>query len=227
MKDPERLVDRAGSLDARLLSALDEPAPPELLARTLASLSVASVAPAALAPSGAKVVAAKVAGGGILSAIGIGALAGVVTVALSQWAPLSGALSQQAPQSGALAHQATSTRNVDVAAGPLLAPPAVMASSAPAVTSAPVVAPPSSAEAPAGSARAPAPSASPSMRSPATLATEIALLDEARRALDGGDPARAQALMDRYAREAPHGQLAREAALLRAEVAKAIAPTNP
>ena len=218
MNDPKRLVDRAGSLDARLLSALDEPAPPELLARTLASLSVASVAPAALAPSGAKVVAAKVAGGGILSAIGIGALAGVVTV---------GALSLRAPQSGALAHQATSTRNVDGAAGPLLAPPAVMASSAPAVTSAPVVAPPSSAEAPAGSARAPAPSASPSMRSPATLATEIALLDEARRALDGGDPARAQALMDRYAREAPHGQLAREAALLRAEVAKAIAPTNP
>ncbi len=207
MKDPQRLVDRAGSVEARLLAALDEPPPPDLLARTLASVTAASAASAALAPGTAKVAAAKVAGGGILSAIGIGALAGVVTV-------------------GAF-HQLTSTRGLDVAARPLLAPPAVTASTAPAVTSSPVVAPPPSAAAPRGSARPPAPSASPEVRPRATLATEIALLDEARRALDGGDPARAKALMDRYARETPHGQLAREAALLRAEVAKVIAPANP
>jgi hypothetical protein len=55
------------------------------------------------------------------------------------------------------------------------------------------------------------------------LSTEIELIDEARRALDEGDPQRARSLLDRYAREAPRGQLAREAARLRAEANAAIA----
>jgi hypothetical protein len=69
----------------------------------------------------------------------------------------------------------------------------------------------------------------PSSAHPVTLADEIALLDDARSALDHGDPSRARAVLDRYARAIPRGQMAREAALLRAQADAAIAarPSNP
>ncbi len=64
-----------------------------------------------------------------------------------------------------------------------------------------------------------------------TLAAELALLDEARSALREGDRAAARALLDRYAREIPRGQLGREAALLRdeteAEAGIDAAPMDP
>jgi hypothetical protein len=65
--------------------------------------------------------------------------------------------------------------------------------------------------------KAVAPIAAPSAPRSLTLAAELALLDEARSALRAGDRAGARALLDRYAREIPRGQLGREAALLREE----------
>ena len=50
-----------------------------------------------------------------------------------------------------------------------------------------------------------------------SLAPELALLDAARRALDGGNPARSIALLDQYASEFPRGRLAPEARVLRIE----------
>jgi hypothetical protein len=226
MKDPNRLLEQAGSLDAHLLAALDEPAPPDLLAHTLATVGAASVMPTALstaapgATAGAS--AAKVAGVGLLGATGVSALAGLITV---------GALKVM------LAHE-RSPRDTR----PLTSPPAASVQAPPPITaaSAPVIAPSPSVDTPAPSAgvrfvarteenAAPAPSASaPAAKTPhATLAAEIALIDEARRALQGGDAARAKALMDRYAREIRRGQLAREAALLRAQALDAASRTNP
>jgi hypothetical protein len=73
-----------------------------------------------------------------------------------------------------------------------------------------------------------APASAPAANLPhVTLATEIALLDEARRALSSGDAARAKLLMDRYALEIPRGQLVREAARLRAQAAKAASQAKP
>jgi uncharacterized protein HemY len=68
-------------------------------------------------------------------------------------------------------------------------------------------------------ASSPAP-ASASPARPVTLAAELELLDGARSAQRAGDRARARALLDRYAREIPRPQLAREAAMLRAELAE-------
>jgi hypothetical protein len=77
--------------------------------------------------------------------------------------------------------------------------------------------PPAPSEAPAASARV-APSATARSTARSSLSTEIELIDEARRALQEGNPTRARSLLDRYAREAPHGELARDAAKLRADV---------
>lgn len=49
------------------------------------------------------------------------------------------------------------------------------------------------------------------------LATEVRLIDGARAAIDGGDPARALALLDDHDRRFPGGALAPEAAALRVE----------
>jgi len=203
MSDPERLLDRAGSLEARLLSAaLDEPPPPDLLARTLATVGTAAPT------SAASVVAAKAAGGGIagggggiLGAISIGALTGMLTVGAYELAASSPLESSARP--------------------PVLVESTRESAAPPAVTGCPVppspspVAPPSS------------PPSPPSSPHPSTLAAELEMLDEARSALRSGDPVRARVLLDRYAREIPRGQMAREAALLRAEATQTAQRTNP
>ena len=63
------------------------------------------------------------------------------------------------------------------------------------------------------SSAAPAASAPPVAN--LTLAEEVAILDEARRALAQGRGAEAIAVLDRYAREVPRGRLGHEAAFVR------------
>ena len=101
-------------------------------------------------------------------------------------------------------------------AAPPEARPLTMSTMAPIVHAPPPASPPTplSPSARTTSETVPAPSAP----RPLTLAAELSLLDEARTALRAGDPVGARAWLDRYAREIPRGQLAREAALLRAEV---------
>jgi outer membrane protein assembly factor BamD (BamD/ComL family) len=48
-----------------------------------------------------------------------------------------------------------------------------------------------------------------------TLAQEVAVLDEARRAVAGARGAEAMAVLDRYQRDFPRGRLGHEAALVR------------
>ena len=233
MSDPARLIDGTG-LDARLLaSVIDEPPPPDLLARTLTAVGVAAV-PAApgppAAPAAAKVASARVAGGGLLGPIGLGVLAGLLTVGAADRA--MSLHDRPAGERSPAAERFTA----GAASGPDVVVPAAPA----AVTSSPTPPPPATVDAPASTRAEPGgawrPVSPPSSSTPAatgprvTLATEIALLDEARSALAAGEPARARALMDRYAREIPRGQLAREAALLRAQAtraAQAVGPTNP
>jgi hypothetical protein len=70
-----------------------------------------------------------------------------------------------------------------------------------------------------------APRTAPSARA-STLADEIALLDEVRSAIRAGDRPRALALLRRYDRENPKGQMTREAALLHVEASNNGAPAN-
>jgi hypothetical protein len=196
MSDPERLLDHGSDLEARLLaSAIDEPPPPDLLGRTLgAVLAVPAVPGPADAAAAAKAgAAAHAAGGGILGAIGIGALAGLLTVGGFE---LLSSRGEPRP--------ASSSASALPSIGGPPEPPAAAPSSPP------------SAEATAPGAPSAVPAASGAR--PSTLAAELALLDVARRALGAGDPARARDLLDRYGREIPRGQLGREAALLRGEV---------
>jgi hypothetical protein len=198
MSDPERLIEKATDLRARLLTAgLDEAPPPELLAKTLAVVGAAApvAAGAALAGKAASAaLAGKAASGGVLSAALIGALAGVLTVG---------------------GYEAASARRAPPA------PSATVAAAQPPSLPAPTAAPPAPPPAPVAAEPAAAPSAAPTASAlprAAPLVREIELLDEARAALDRGDRAGALAALDRYAREAPRGQMAREAAVLRARV---------
>jgi hypothetical protein len=190
MNDPDRLLHRAGSPEARLLAAgLDEPPPSDLLERTVAAAGSAGAAAGAAAS--APVAAAK---GGLLGAVAVGALAGALTVGAFELATM--------PRAPAPAPPAALT----TATAPL---PPVSAT------------PPTEPAPPAAQAVATAAPAPGSPR-PSTLAAELALLDEARGALRGGEPARAIEALDRFARQIPRAQMAREASVLRAEAEAAI-----
>ncbi|WP_437561551.1 hypothetical protein [Sorangium sp. So ce542] len=261
MTDPERLLDKKeGDLQTALLrAALDESPPSGLTRRTLAALGVATAATlagsaaeagasgAAASSGGAAAggaaaggaaagaalkVAGAASGGGILSALGIGALAGVLTLGVVQWTGVTAPArrSQEAPAapaapehppakapaalappptSGAAGAEPQHAAEERADEGPPLSRPAAPGPAAPG----------SAAPGPAASARAAPAASSPRApeRNTSTLASELALLDTARRALRSGDPAAALALLDRHARDFADAQLADEAAAIRVE----------
>src|SRR5262245_59748917 len=92
MSDPDPLLENARPLERLLLDSASEDAPPpELLGRTLAKVGLAG-AGAAIASASATAASAAVpaaTGGGLLGAIGIGALAGLLTVGIVDqvWTP--------------------------------------------------------------------------------------------------------------------------------------------
>ena len=202
MSEPRRLLDDPGSPEARLLaSALEDPPPPDLLARALGAAGAAAVgARVAASPTPTSAAAAAK---GIWGAVGIGALAGVLTVGAVELA--SGRSTPPRVPAAASASVVTSASPVRPGAPTAPADTAEKASAGP-----------------TRAGRRAEASSSPSSARPSSLAAELALLDEVRVTLHGGDPARARALLDRYAREIPRGQMAREAGLLRAEVDAAL-----
>jgi hypothetical protein len=144
-----------------------------------------------------------------LSALGIGALAGVLTLGVAEWTHVDTPIPARSAQEASSAPAALAAPRAPGAAeaelhervpeertddAPLLAAPAATAPVATAVNS------PRARE-----------------RNAPTLAAELALLDTARRALRRGDPAAALALLARHAREFPSAQLSDEAAAIRVE----------
>jgi hypothetical protein len=78
MTDPQRLLDRGTTLEARLLaSAVDEPPPPDLLGRTLTLVAAPPLLPS---PSVGAAAGGAAKSGGLLGAIGIGAALGLFVV---------------------------------------------------------------------------------------------------------------------------------------------------
>ncbi|WP_437743138.1 hypothetical protein WMF39_47825 [Sorangium sp. So ce1504] len=165
---------------------------------------------AAAAGASAALKVASVAGGsGILSALGIGALAGVLTLGVAEWTHVD------APMPARRAREASS------APAALAAPRAPGAAEVELHERAPEErtddAPPMAAPAATAPAATAVNSPRARERNAPTLASELALLDTARRALRRGDPAAALALLARHAREFPSAQLSDEAAAIRVE----------
>jgi len=230
MSDPERLLDQnADGLGSSLLRAARGDSPPSgLTRRTLAALGVAGAVTAAgsasaaagtaSASASAAVPGASVAaGGGLLSAIAAGAIAGLITFGIIDWTtgfglPGSGEAASEA-RTALLGSAAPHTAGALSEARPLAADR--MDSARPAAPAVPSALS-SSGVLPSSGALPPTRALPPGRRSSA-LASEIALLDAARRSLLEGDPAGALARLDRHAREFAGGQLTREAAVLRIE----------
>jgi len=231
MSDPDPILAKARPLEALLLdSARDDAPPPELLGRTLVRMGVASAAAvatsaaattasaaattASVAVTAASAAAPVAAGGGLLGAIGIGALIGLLTVGFVDQVIAPTAPPERAPVAAAAPAAPRPVLTV-VEVAPAPAPPPALT---PATDSPQASSPP----------RAPSAAAASAARTgAATLPAEIALLDAARSALAAGDRARALAALDRHAREFPAGQLANEAAVLRAEASAGAAVSIP
>jgi hypothetical protein len=155
---------------------------------------------------------ASVAAGSVLGAGAAAAAPKALSASLTKWLIVGLALA------GATAAAVVALRHepapVAVVAPPVPAPPV------------PVAAPPATKEEPtiaiadlksATPVAAPHAAVAPPAASGGTLAAEIAALDEARRSLRDGDPARTLAHVDAYERRFPAGAFTEEAEVLRIE----------
>jgi hypothetical protein len=217
MSDPKRLLDGATGFEAWvLLSAPDDPPPSDLLARTVDAVVAATPAAAVFATAGATASAVKATGvmaasSGLFGAAAIGAIAGVVVV---------GGFEYTATLRAPPPHVGSSAARLPTSAAPVAALAVEPTSFAPTATK--------SVERPAAPV-SPASAPRSTTRHASSLAGELALLDQAKAALRRRDPSRALALLARYSHEFPGGQLADDAALLRAdaEAARAAGTMNP
>jgi hypothetical protein len=140
----------------------------------------------------------------VMGFVGIGAAAAAVTLESRQ--PVTGThLASEAPLVVVSARQAVP------AARPLPAPVPLPSAVAPAVASEPA---PTASSAPRATIGAPKP-VEPAASS--DLHTQLQTLEEARRALAAGDPARSLSILDTYAATFPRASMAPEATVIRIE----------
>ena len=240
MKSPPRIIDRAGdSVGARLVRSARAEVPPAasrqramaaaaLAAATVSSVSTKAAAAGAL-PRAATVKWLAWSGGGLVLAVSLGAA--VTTAGNHAATPRSSATAANAvaPSSHVIAAPlspsslplsassdaplaGTDTRAALPAAPPSL--PVATAAAGPRASTARSSNLPGLASELAREL-APASVDSPTARS--TLTQEVAVLDEAKRALDDSRAEASLAILDRHAREFPRGSLAPEATALRIE----------
>jgi hypothetical protein len=206
MSDPRRLIDDdVSDFEVALLRAGRGELPPSgARNRVLASVGLATGMVAATATATTAAAAATKGGGAfagalVLKALGAVALVSAVSVGGVQYVKTHRAAAPPATQA-----PVTTPAKPVVAAKPAVLPQAPLAPVAPAPVPEPTL------------AVAPSPTAAV-VESPApqpSLAKELAVLDEARKAL-GSDPARALALVDQHDKGFPGGALGQEATVLR------------
>jgi hypothetical protein len=202
--EPKRwLEDGASSFERDLLASADfDRAPRRALSRTLASVQIAAAA--TLVASTAVGTSASVGTLSVLKWVGFGVVSGLATmVAVETVTPLGPA----------------NTEPRDPTRVPVVAPLPEPAPTPPSgKANAPT--PPSDSRSPRNSPPVALENA-PELPSPATanarrdLARETSLVSEASRKVESGDPTRALALLDQYAREYPNGVLRPEAGVVR------------
>ncbi len=228
MRDPDRLLESSESEVARLLlRAGRERAPKGAKRRALAAATGVIAASTLSAGNAAGAAGAAVTGKATATATTLLSLKWIVVVSVASVGMVAGTV---AVGSARTARSASAPSGIAAPARPYVpsaraalspatpvAPPPVATTdpaSAPPVV-ATVAAPPSPAPALAG--RATTPSGKATVATGSTSAAELVLLDQARSAIDAGDPARGLALLDTYASRFPHGVMAPEASVLRIE----------
>lgn len=212
MSDPRRLSFEAnGAVIARLLLAARVSAPPGAKQRALLAAS------ASLAPSSASAASTPA------SSTAVGAKAG--SLAAAKWAGVVGVVAIGAVAGAAIFHSARvhvpPPSHVVTATGDALPTTENSAATAnvplppersPVADLVPQPAPPAM-----PTPRLPAKSPDPGVPNASTVPAEIAMLEQAHRALSEGDAAHALSRLDVYSARFPRGAMAHEAAVLRIE----------
>jgi hypothetical protein len=213
MNDPLRLARSGGEWERALLRSARPRAPRSASQRAVVA------ATAALATSGAGAglaAAAPLAKLGPLAGLKVLAILGALSVGVATTAV---ALHHDRPEVAVAPSSATApaARLSMAHVAPRASAPSALAlsASAPQASESPAEpSPPTSAPAPP---RAAAPSSKVAARAGTELPAELAMLKQARGALQAGDAASALSTLDRYHLQFPHGAMAPEAALLRIE----------
>jgi hypothetical protein len=219
MKDPTRLLTKDGGLERSLLRAWQTRQPSDAARRrTLSAIEAGAVlavgaAAATVAPKAVAATSPLVKWAGL--AAGVLATAGAVGYAGYHGRSVAHTTAEiGAPEVAGASPRAAARVEPQHLAEPVASaldetPPAVAPSPAP-VPRVGAVAPAPAPAVQQAKAVSPAPAAS-------SLLEEVALLDDARRALGAGDAARASALVDGYEARFPAGSLVEEAAEVRIE----------
>ncbi|MBI5533865.1 MAG: hypothetical protein HY898_14180 [Deltaproteobacteria bacterium] len=205
---------RKGTPDVRRLlidSAKHDAPSPRALRKARAAVLLAATAAATSTSVATAASTSVIRWAVILKWLGIGVVAGTATI---------GAVKLVSPNAQAPAQVPTApTATMSVVASPLVSAPISNAPAATASQTARIETTPRSAvvSAPVESEPEPAPasSAPPAASSNPSLAEEVAVLDEARKAVAAGRGADALVALDRYQRDYPRGRLGHEAAFVR------------
>jgi hypothetical protein len=219
MSDPDRLVECSDSEVERLLLQAGRGGAPRGAKRRALAAATGVIAASTLTAgnaAGAAALGKAAAGAKIASVL---SLKWIAVIGLASVAVVAGTVAVRAryvaaPEAAvgpAHAERAPSPRTGTSALSTRVSPAAAPGQLASAPAEASAVAPP-----PVAPAAAPA-GARASAASGSTAAAELALLDEVRSALAGGDPARALSILESYPARFPRGVMGPEASVLRVQ----------
>jgi hypothetical protein len=208
MKDPRRLLEGDGNDIERNLLEAGQAELPNSFSKRRAAIAIGAIGAASVWPTAAGATA-KISKAGLpvlvklfaVGAVGVGTLGTAGYLATRPAAPPATETTVAAPAT----------------ASPAPARPARATVEAPAAAAVPVES--LEVERPAETAR-PAPvraGATPRTAETASISEEMRVIDEARRALEAGDSAKAKRTLDAYQREHPRGTFEDEATLLKIE----------
>lgn len=228
MSEPRRLQEESGNdLELMLLrSARDDQPPPHSRRRTLEALGLAGgivgVGATVATTTAASTAIATASNLAILQWISVGIVAGILAVGGIDQLTRSESPPERRPASPSRVEQparapvAPATAPSPLAAGEPAAAVPVAPIAAPSDASGSDPSPPRSTAKPARERSWSAPAAAPEPKP--SLADEVAVLDSAREALDGSDPARALQVLEKHDKQFGAGVLSLEAKVLRIEV---------
>ena len=212
MRDPARLIEVGNTIEIRVLaSARGVVAPTRIRERLLGLAAATAVATTTAVATGASATTVAVKGSSLLGAMSVAKWVSVVVVAGVATTGTAAYLAQRRTEPAAAEHapRGAAGKPMEAHAVPASAGDRTPVAAAPAAST--VATPAWSAG--SGPIRPP-----PSASTHTALLEELAILDDARAALNSGDTEHAIRQLDRHDLEYEHGQLAPDAQALRIEV---------
>ena len=211
MRDPARLIEMGNTIEVRVLaSARGTAAPPRIRERLLGLAAATAVATTTAVATGASATTVAVKGSSLLGAMSVAKWVSVAVVAGVATTGTAAYLAEHRAEPAAAEHARGAVRKpIDRTAVPASAgdrTPVATARAAATVAT------------PAWSAGSGTIRPTPSATTHTALLEELAILDDARAALDSGDTEHAIRQLDRHDLEYEHGQLAPDALALRIDV---------